>query len=77
MKPLKQKGLLTLSDYIIDEDIIHLVRPRYNRGNLIQALFLVNIFKLTEQELRSGAYTIFTALSTIHKVGYLHGDVRP
>ena len=57
---------MNLLDYIIDDEFIYLVRPRYNRGNLFQALALQKVTKLTEQELNYGAYTICQALNTIH-----------
>ena len=57
---------MDLSDYIIDEDFIYLVRPRYNRGNLLQALALQKITVLNEQELYYGANIICRALNTIH-----------
>ena len=57
---------MDLSDYIIDEDFIYLVRPRYNRGNIFQALTLQKVTVLNEQELHYGANIICQALNTIH-----------
>ena len=57
---------MNLSDYIIDEDFLYLVRPRYNCGNLLQALASQKVTVLNEQELHYGANIICRALSTIH-----------
>ena len=57
--------------------ITYFVRPFYTYGNVIQALTHTKENKLSEKELRDGARTISLALNTIHRLGYLHGDVRP
>ena len=74
---LKQEGLLSLSEHILDENFICLVRPFYKFGNVVMALNNLKMSQLNENELRDGARTLSLALSTIHTLGYLHGDVRP
>ena len=75
--PLKQDGLMRLTEYIIEDDFIYLIRPFYNQGNLCEAIKSFNVNQLTEDEIRERAYTLCQALATIHSVGYVHGDVRP
>ena len=77
IKTLKNKGLVTLSEHILDSDFIYFVRPFYKFGNAVDALKSSKINQLNENELRDGARALSFALSTIHTLGYLHGDVRP
>ena len=64
-------------EHIVDKDFIYLMRTYWNRGNLIEAMIATQSNVLTEEEIRKPVRNIFQALSAIHKVGYLHGDVRP
>ena len=68
---------MRLSECILEDDFIYLVRPFQNIGNLCQAFKSSKINQLTEGEMRDGAYDICQALNSIHSVGFLHGDVRP
>ena len=77
INPLKLRELARLSEYMVDDDFIYLIRPEFNRGNLIHALHTSKTNLLTERELSKGAKRVCKALKAIHKVGYLHGDVRP
>lgn len=75
--PLQQDGLMRLTEYIIEDDFTYLIRPFYNLGNLCEAVSSFRVNLLTESEILEGAYTLCQALDTIHRVGYVHGDVRP
>ena len=70
---------MPLREHINDDGFIYLVRPFYDRGNVLE--FLKNpqspTRQLTEQEMRHGARTLCRALNTIHEFGFVHGDVRP
>ena len=77
INPLKLRELARLNEYIFDDDFIYLIRPEFNRGSLSHALHASKTNLLTEKELRKGAKVVCKALRAIHKVGYLHGDVRP
>ena len=68
---------MPLFEYFSDDEFIYLVRPRYNHGNLLQAMKNMRVNLLTEKELKIGAKLVLSALSNIHKAGYLHGNVRP
>ena len=68
---------MRLSEYIVEENFTYLIRPYYNLGNLCDTLANCRVNQLTEEELRYGARAVCKALNTIHKAGYLHGDVRP
>ena len=48
-----------------------------NNGNLIEAMKGSRISCLTEREIGKHAKSICEALDAIHKVGFVHGDVRP
>ena len=61
----------------MDDDFYYFVRPFYNLGNICELMTESKINLLTERELSVGARTLFKALLTIHKSGFLHGDVRP
>ena len=77
LEPMKKDGFAPLTEHIIDDDFIYLIRPSFNCGNVLEALKNYGVNQLTENELRRGAPVFFGALNTIHKAGYLHGDVRP
>ena len=78
IEPYKKVGLMSLSECILDEAFVYFVRPLYNFRSLDSKLYSDNFFRqLTEQELYKGARTLCKALNTIHRVGFLHGDVRP
>ena len=62
---------------MIDDEFEYLVRPFYNRGDILSELKRNEVRNLTEEELRNGAQTLLNALTCIHEAGYLHGDVRP
>ena len=68
---------MRLTEYIIEDDFTYLIRPFYNLGNLCEALSSYKVNQLTENEMLEGAFTLCQALNTIHRVGYVHGDVRP
>ena len=77
LEPMKKDGLAPLTEHIVDDDFIYLVRPSYNFGNVLEALKSLKINQLNEKELRRGAPILFSSLNIIHKAGYLHGDMRP
>ena len=68
---------MPLSEHFTDDTFIYLVRPFYNRGNVLRAMKEKGINLLAERELKSGAKTVLKALNSIHRAGYLHGNVRP
>lgn len=70
---------MPLREHIIDDGFIYLVRPFYDHGNVLEFLKTrqSRTRQLTEQEMRRGARTLCQALNTIHKSGFVHGDVRP
>ena len=61
----------------MDDEFIYFIRPYYNLGSLCNFMASSRLDKLTERELKMGARTLFKAILAIHRVGYLHGDVRP
>ena len=76
IQPLKQEELLSLQEHILDREFIYFVSSFHQYGNVIQELTRSKISQLNENELRDGARTLSLALNSIHKLGYLHGDVR-
>ena len=66
LDPMKKDGFAPLTEHIIDDAFIYLVRPSYNCGNILKALKSCKLNQLSEHELRRGAPIIFSALNTIH-----------
>jgi len=77
LKSLKNESISDIFEHMIDDDFIYVVRPYYNRGNVIEAMKKSKINLLTETEIRKPARSICKALGDVHKTGFLHGDVRP
>ena len=73
----KNENIADVYEHMIDDDFIYIIRPYHNRGNLIEAMKNSKIDLLTESEIRQPARSLCKALEVVHKVGYLHGDVRP
>ena len=73
----ERENLMSLSEYFMDADFIYFIRPFYNLGSLSNLMASSKLDKLTERELKVGARFFFKAILTVHRAGFLHGDVRP
>ena len=77
VQPMKLKGFIQMSEHLVDESFIYLIRHYWNKGNLLHFMRDSKVSQLTEREIGKKAKHIFRALEAIHNVGFVHGDVRP
>lgn len=74
-KKLKSKNIVQFIDYLVNYDKVFLIMELCEAGDLETMLYLRR--KLTGDETKLIAAQLFNALQFIHKLGYLHGDVKP
>ena len=51
LEPIKQKCLVKLYEHFVHLNFMHIIRPFYNRGNLLEFMINSTIKVLTEDEI--------------------------
>lgn len=71
------RGLAKLHEAFLDRGYFYIMTKAMEQGDLLHFMDHQKVPYFTEEEIHYGATHICEGLQSLHKAGFVHGDIRP